>query len=91
MSPRQRGRSVPQAKPQKTVDRQAQIREQIRAGVHRPGEIAERIGLRGAEGVMYHARQMADVEQVKCQPSKDVRWHFLLQLRATPADQVAAA
>ena len=84
--PRIKGRSYRQATPQRASDRQAQVREQLAAGVQNPAAIAKALGV-SKEAVIYHARKMNDVELVH--DAKDRR-RTTLRLITTHATGAAA-
>lgn len=87
MSPRIKGRSVPQAKALPAPERYAQIRRFVEAGTTHPAVIAKALGC-SKEAVMYHARRMPGVELRRVRPAGRHRWH--LELALITADQTEA-
>ncbi|WP_396215727.1 hypothetical protein [Gemmatimonas sp.] len=86
MSPRIKGRSYRQTKPQPATVRHEQLREQLRAGQSDPAAIAKVLGC-SKELVLYHARRMTDVE-LRQEHQTGRRWR--IQVFLLPAAAVAA-
>lgn len=83
MSPRMKGRSYRQTKPQPASVRHEQLREQLRAGQSDPAAIAKVLGC-SKELVLYHARRMTGIE-LRQVHQKGRRWRIEIHLATDAA------